>query len=156
MTALIEQLIETRARAWEAAKEINERSIADGADGTLTAEDQAAWDKANTDIDALDARVKALVDAEQRSRDLEVSLKPFGVDERKRDGDGTAEDGEAAEVRKFLAGETRSLNVSPKGSRSFAEARDLSKLSAGALFPLLGEGLHCGLGVTQFDQGEKR
>ncbi len=132
MTALIDQLIETRARAWEAAKEINERSIADGADGTLTAEDQAAWDKANSDIDALDARVKALVDAEQRSRDLEVSLKPFGVDERKRDGGGDAEDGEAAEVRKFLAGETRSLNVSPKGSRSFAEARDLSKLSAGA------------------------
>ena len=132
MTALIDQLIETRARAWEAAKEINERSIADGADGTLTAEDQAAWDKANSDIDALDTRVKALVDAEQRSRDLEASLKPFGVDERKSDGDGTVEDREAAEVRKFLAGETRSLNVSPKGSRSFAEARDLSKLSAGA------------------------
>lgn len=131
MTVLIDQLVEARARAWEAAKEINERSVADGADGTLSAEDQATWDKANTDIDALDSRVKALVDAEQRSRDLESALKPFGVESRKVDGDGD-EDGEAAEVRKFLTGETRSLAVAPKGSRSFAEARDLSKLSAGA------------------------
>lgn len=131
MTAVIDQLVEARARAWEAAKELNERSVADGADGTLSAEDQAAWDKANTDIDALDQRVKALVEAEQRSRDLESSLKPFGVEGRKNDGEGD-DDGEAAEVRKFLAGETRSLTASPKGSRSFAEARDLSKLSAGA------------------------
>jgi hypothetical protein len=42
MTAVIAQLVEARARAWEAAKELNERSVADGADGTLSAEDQAA------------------------------------------------------------------------------------------------------------------
>lgn len=123
------KLITQRARAWEAAKAINDVADAEGRD--LSAEEGAAFDKAMSDIDVLDARIKTVVDAEQRSRDIDEARARLG-------NPGTsapavdARDAEAAEVRKFLNGERRSIEVKAPNAMTQAEFRDLSKLTAGA------------------------
>ena len=118
-------LLERRQRAWDAAKTINDAAEAESRD--LSAEENSAWEKALSDVDALDARIKQVIDAEQRERDINASLKSIGhrpTEERN--------DGPDAEVRAFLKGERRSLDVRPSAPLTQREFRDLSKLTAGA------------------------
>ena len=113
----VHQLQEQRATAWEAAKEILDRAAAENRD--LSGEEQAAFDKANADIDALAQRAQAFTEAEQRAKDLEASLASMGL--------STAGAPEPAvdEFRSFVTGEIRSFVAAP-------ESRDLTKGSATA------------------------
>ena len=118
-------LVERRQRAWDAAKTINDTAEAENRD--LTAEETSAWEKALADIDGLDARIKQIVDAETRERDIANAMKSIGpkpTEQREDAGD--------AEVRAFLKGERRSLEVKPTAPLTQREFRDLSKLTAGA------------------------
>lgn len=114
---LIKRLSEKRMNAWEQAKEILEVAEAEARD--LSAEEEGAWQKANTDLDALDQRIKSIADAEKRASDTAAT---FEAIERQPQVRSTVET-ETDELRKFLKGESRSLHV---------EARDLTKGSATA------------------------
>lgn len=126
MSEVANKLRDQRASVWEAAK-----AIADGAaeeSRSLTGEEQAAWDKANADLDALDARMNQILDAEKRARETEAlftevrgavaSTNPV----EKRAVDATAE------LRAFARGERgRVMEIG-----NAAELRDLVKGTATA------------------------
>jgi HK97 family phage major capsid protein len=70
MSQKLKDLREKRAQAWEQLKAINERSK----DAAMNAEDQAAWDKGNAEIDAIGGEItaeeKRLDDAAAREKRL--------------------------------------------------------------------------------------
>lgn len=114
---LIKRLSEKRMNAWEQAKEILEVAEAEARD--LSAEEEGAWQKANTDLDALDQRIKSIADAEKRAADTAATFEAIERQPQARAAVESADD----EFRKFATGEARSFNV---------EARDLTKGSAPA------------------------
>lgn len=117
----IKRLREQRANAWEQAKDILDAAAAESRD--LTAEEDAAFAKANADIDAIDQRVKALEEAEQRSADAEAA---FAALESRTPTRPAPQAGD--ELRSFLRGETRTFVAKP----TVEELRDLTKGSATA------------------------
>jgi len=118
MSEFIKKLQEQRLNAWENAKSILDAAAAEGRD--LSGEEESAWQKANADIDAIDARVMAVRDAEQRSADAAAAF-----DEIARRTPTGEPAGPSDEFRRFVRGETRSFHAAP-------ESRDLTKGSATA------------------------
>ena len=124
---IIKGLQERRLRAWEAAKEIDLRAVEEGRD--LTAEERSAWDNANSEIDNIDERVKALVDAEQRAADAAAAFDALNA---RATMPAVSADGD--EFRRFIGGELRSMVV----QFDKQEMRDLTKgtsSSGGATVP---------------------
>jgi HK97 family phage major capsid protein len=122
---LIKRLSERRLNAWEAAKEILGNAEAEGRT-ELSGEEEQAWQRANADLDALDARIKSMVDAEQRAVDAEAafaSVAPTAAAPQREGRDI---------VRAFASGEARSLEVSAEQLGAAVESRDLTKGSATA------------------------
>lgn len=113
------KLIEARARAWEAAKSILDTAEAE--DRTADGEVEQAWQKAMQDVDTIDARLKAFVDAETRNQDIEKARRELGITAPTENRTNTTED----ELRSFLRGERRDVVVPP-------ERRDLTKGTATA------------------------
>jgi HK97 family phage major capsid protein len=64
--AIVNRLIDGKARAWEQAKAIREKAIEEARE--LTSEEQEQWDRANADIDAANARLKDIRELEARGR----------------------------------------------------------------------------------------
>jgi HK97 family phage major capsid protein len=123
MSNLIEELRARRLNAWEHAKSINEASIAESRDGSFSGEEQAAWEKANADIDQLDARIASLIDQEQRDVAAANALGAIG----QRPTAPTPVRDESTELRSWLRGE---------GGKTFEiERRDVTKGSTGAPVP---------------------
>jgi len=114
---LIKRLSERRMNAWEQAKEILEVAEAEGRD--LSGEEEAAWQKANTDLDSLDQRINSIAAAEKRAADQAAAFEAI-----ERQPQVRAEGVEKADpVRQLATGEIRSLTI---------ESRDLTKGSATA------------------------
>lgn len=115
MSTFIQQLHEKRMRAWEGAKEILDRAAAEGRD--LTAEEDAAYLRANEDINSLDERITTMVEAQRKAKEAEAAFAelirtaptgPAGEERGKERG---------AELRAWLKGETgkRAFDVRPDG-----------------------------------------
>ena len=117
--ALAQRLTEQRVNAREQAK-----AIIDAAEGRdFTAEETSTLNKIDADLDALESRVRDIIDAEQRARDLDEKLSAYRPS---TPAPGTRD--EATELRSFLRGET--------GSKTFdIERRDILKSSTGAPVP---------------------
>ena len=115
----MQRLHEARLRAWNEIRAISDAAAAEARD--FTAEDEAAWAKGNADIEAIDARLGALIDAEKRTADIEAALAKYGPVEAPAAPTPTVED----ELRALGRGELRSVVVP-------AERRDLTKGSATA------------------------
>jgi HK97 family phage major capsid protein len=116
----MQRLHEARLRAWNEIRAISDAAAAEARD--FTAEDEAAWAKGNADIEAIDSRLGALLDAEKRTADIEAALAKYGpVEAPAATPELTVED----ELRALGRGELRSVSVP-------AEARDLTKGSATA------------------------
>lgn len=117
--ALAQRLTEQRVNAREQAK-----AIIDAAEGReFTAEETSSLNKIDADLDALETRVRDIIDAEQRARELDEKLsayKPTGTP-------ATGVRDEAAELRSFLRGES--------GKTYEVERRDITKASTGAPVP---------------------
>lgn len=115
-TTFIARLQEQRANIWEGMKASLDAAAAEKRD--LSAEEQAEFDRRNADLDGLDARIKQIVEAQERTADLDASLARVGagpVDPR------AARQGEAETVRAWLRGEGgRSLTI-----QAGAEHRDM-------------------------------
>lgn len=124
MSAFIKQIQERRAGVWEQAKSLLDTAEAEKRD--LSAEEEQTYQRLNTQIDVIDERVKALVDAEQRSADADAAfdalLKRPATEDRKGDEDNS-------ELRQFVRGERRSIEIRPEGRVNF---RDLTKGTATA------------------------
>jgi HK97 family phage major capsid protein len=130
VSELIKRLQERRLNAWEQAKEIAERAAEESRD--MTAEERQSWDNANTDIDAIDARVKQLVEGEQRAKDAEEAFRAI-LDKPEDRTAPHPSDGPSADLRSFLKGDGgRSFEVRAGRPVGTEEFRTLSKLTAGA------------------------
>ncbi|MFD5425215.1 phage major capsid protein [Streptomyces sp. NPDC127084] len=127
MSEVVKSLQERRMRVWEQAKALAD-SAADE-NRTFSGEEEGTWQSLNAELDALDKRIKAVIDGEQRAKDAEDAMLKLRGEPR-----GNAPGGPQApgtdELRKFLRGEGgRTFDVRPTAPVSF---RDLSKLTAGA------------------------
>lgn len=128
---LMKSLTERRLAAWEKAK-----AVLDAAeqrdDHALTGEEEAEYQRANTDIDQIDARVKEWTEAEKRRVEAEATLAELR--ERPRTpGVPVAGDDTAVKLRSFLKGEAgKSFEVRADRVERMDEFRVLSKLTAGA------------------------
>jgi HK97 family phage major capsid protein len=110
----MQRLHEARLRAWNEIRSISDAAATEARD--FTAEDEAAWSKGNADIEAIDSRLGALLDAEKRTADIEAALAKYGPVEAPAAAAPTTED----ELRALGRGELRSVNVP-------ADRRDLTK-----------------------------
>jgi len=117
MSDYIANLSEQRAVAWEQAKALLDVATAEKRE--LSAEEAQTFDRINADIDVKDSRIKGMIDAEQRDRDIQESRTRLGVPSNLG---GTAEvDQDDVTVRRLLSGEQRAAKF---------EKRSITKSSA--------------------------
>ena len=126
MSVVVKRLRERRANVWEQAKAIADRAADENR--AFTGEEEGSWTTLNAELDALDARIKNVLDGEQRAKDTEEA---FGrLTGKEVTGKRGSDDGKPDELREFMAGKRgHSYEVMPEGPVDF---RTLSKLSAGA------------------------
>lgn len=124
MSDLIRRLQERRANVWEQAKAVLD--TAEGESRDLTAEEETTYQKLNADLDAIDARVKDMADAEQRAKDADAAFEQLLAKTPQPQQRGQEED---SELRRFARGELRSIEIRPEGTVNF---RDLVKGTATA------------------------
>ena len=122
------RLFEERRRAVEQSRAILEGAEAEVRD--LNAEESENFDRASADIDSLDRRISRLDELTKRAEvDAEYAERAAIVDATTPAPAGsTFED----ELRSFLLGERRSLDVMPTTRISAAERRTLSKATNAA------------------------
>lgn len=127
MSEVVTRLRGQRANVWEQAKELADTAANENR--AFTAEEEQSWTRLNAELDALDARTKAIIEGEQRAKDTEDAFAKLDGKPRERGGQ-PAGDTSGEELRKFLRGEGgRSFDVMPSSPE---ESRDLSKLSNAA------------------------
>nr|PZN00567.1 MAG: phage major capsid protein [Thermocrispum agreste] len=126
MNEYIRRLHEQRMRAWEAAKEILDRAVAEGRD--LTADEDAAYLKANQDIDQLDQRMRELIEAENRAKEAEETYAKILAQPAREEA---RTDDPGAELRNWLTGRSgkRAFELRPNGPVDY---RTLAKTPATA------------------------
>ncbi|WP_405695273.1 phage major capsid protein [Streptomyces coelicoflavus] len=126
MSEVVKSLQERRLRVWEQAKALADAAAEENR--TFSGEEEGNWQSLNAELDALDKRIKAVIDGEQRAKDAEDAMSKLRGEPRGKGGPDAQPNSE--ELRKFLRGEGgRTFDVVPAGPVSF---RDLSKLSSGA------------------------
>ena len=124
MSSHIKALQERRANVWEQAKALLDAAEAEGRD--LSAEEDQTYKALNADIDRIDERAKALVEAEQRNADAAAAFdkllaKP--ADERR-----APQQEQDSDLRRWARGEMRALEVPAER----VNYRDLTKGTATA------------------------
>ena len=115
----LQKLNEARQRVWAEMRALSDSIAAEGRD--FSAEEESAWQKANADLEAIDARLAVVIDLEKRNADVEAAMARFGAPEAPAAPAPTVED----ELRALGRGEVRTVVVP-------AERRDLTKGSATA------------------------
>ncbi len=123
MSSYIKAIQERRANVWEQAKELLD--TAEGEKRELTAEEEAKYQAFNADLDKIDARVKDLTEAEQRTRDAEAAFAGLLAKPQEQARKSTAD----SELRRWARGEMRGVDVAKPDGVSF---RDLTKGTATA------------------------
>jgi HK97 family phage major capsid protein len=128
MNPELKRLIEARQKAWSAMREISDRIAAenDGEGREWTAEEDAAWKRGNADLDAMDERIRSIVDLETRQAGIDSMLEQYGAPAPA--GAPAAVNPDVVALRALAAGEARSAEFLPTPH----EQRVLSGLSAGA------------------------
>ena len=106
MSNFVDVLSEERARAWEQAKSLLDAAAAEKRD--LTAEESATFDNINAEIDAKDERIKTILAAEERNRQIDESRARHGVNVERGNPITPAEKTDDDVVRQLLRGEIRS------------------------------------------------
>lgn len=119
MSDYVKNLADERAKAWEQAKAVLDVAAAENRD--LTAEEAQTFDRINSELDAKDARIKGILDAEQRARDIEESRARVGVAANLGGEVKPDVDADDATVRRLLNGEIRTARF---------EKRAITKSSA--------------------------
>lgn len=126
MSEVVKSLQARRLNVWEEAKTLADK--ASDENRNFSGEEESSWQSLNAELDALDKRIKAVIDGEQRAKDTEDAMSKLRGEPRGKGGPEAP--GGSEELRKFLRGEGgRVFDVRPAAPVSF---RDLSKLSSGA------------------------
>lgn len=127
MNDIVRRLQERRFSAVAEARKIAD--VAADENRKFTAEEESAWQAANAELDALDARIKAMLEGEQRAKDTADAIEK--IDGRPKDPIAGTQSAEQAELRAWASGEDnrRVFEVNMPAGVTY---RDLSKLSAGA------------------------
>lgn len=126
MSEVAKTLRERRQNVWEQAKALADKASEENRQ--FSGEEEKTWQSLNAELDALDSRIKAVLEGEQRAKDAEDAMSKLRGEPQKRGGGN--EGGGNEELRAFLRGEgARTYEVKPGGPVNF---RDLSKLTAGA------------------------
>lgn len=122
MSEVVERLRERRARVWEQAKQLADHVAEENRN--FSAEEQSTWDTLNAELEALDKRIKSVLDGETRAKEAEAQFaklegKPSdnrsGWADRDAKASGPASP-VAEELRSFLRGERgRYYDVAPAG-----------------------------------------
>jgi HK97 family phage major capsid protein len=84
--AIVNRIIDGKAKAWEQAKAVREKAIEEARD--LSSEEQETWDKANAEIDAANARLKDIRELEARGKvadEFRSMAEPFLKPEDRKD-----------------------------------------------------------------------
>lgn len=118
MSEYIADLSAARAKAWEEAKALLDVATAEKRE--LSAEETQTFDRINADLDVKDTRIKTIIDAEQRDRDIQESRARLGVPVN-LGGAAPEVDQDDVIVRRLLAGELRTAKF---------EKRAITKASA--------------------------
>lgn len=125
MSEFVKNLSEQRARAWEEAKTVLDHAAAESRD--LSAEEAEKFDRINGELDAADARIKSILDAEKRNADIEESRTRLGVSASIVEPENAkAEPTDDDTVRRLMTGEIRSARF---------EKRAITKSSSGGAVP---------------------
>ncbi|MEU0102398.1 phage major capsid protein [Streptomyces sp. NPDC006267] len=126
MSEVAKALRDRRMNVWEQAKALADKAADENRN--FSGEEESSWTSLNSELDALDKRIKAVVEGEQRAKDTEDAMSKLRGEPRGKGGHGG--DVGADELRKFLTGDgPRFFDVRPQGPVNF---RALSKLTAGA------------------------
>lgn len=129
MSEVVNRLRERRANVWEQAKTLADRAADENRN--FNGEEQSSWDTLNAELDALDKRIKAVIDGETRAKETEEAFSKLEGKPRVAGG-APPEDSEVAQIRGMLRGEagySRVYEVKPSGP---IDIRTLSKLTAAA------------------------
>ena len=116
---LVDRLAEERASAWEQAKALLDTAASEERD--LSAEESETFDRINADLDAKDSRIKTILEAEERSRQIAESRARLGVPVNLGGEAAPEVDHDDLQVRRLLNGEIRSARF---------EKRAITKSSA--------------------------
>jgi len=145
MSELVNRLRDRRMNVWESAKELADRAAEENR--AFSGEEQRQWDEMNSELDALDTRIKSVLEGEQRAKDTEEAYdRVHGAPREQRQvqrvgnagrgtvgGQQTADvsgPGSENELRAFLRGEMgRSYTVMPQG---YLDLRSLIKSVPGS------------------------
>lgn len=134
--SLKETLNTRRQVVWHEMKALSDRAAAEKRD--FTAAEDAQWRAMNTDLDALDVRVKELDAQEQRERDIASAFTHLGVDvPTNRSLSAVDRDLDASVRNAVLNNDRRPIEIRPTGLRSGwqpgVERRDLVTTSGSGL-----------------------
>lgn len=125
MSEVAKTLRERRANVWEQAKALADR--ASDENRAFSGEEESQWTALNAELDALDRRIKAVLDGEQRAKDAEESMSKLRGEPRSQQPGSAGPSSD--EFRAFLRGEgPRAIDIAP----TRVNFRDLTKGSATA------------------------
>jgi len=127
MSEMVKQLRDRRQNVWEQAKTLADKAADENR--AFSGEEENTWQSLNAELDALDARIKSVIEGEQRAKDIEDSFSKLSGKPK----DAGAPQGQSKtqeELRAWARGEGgRVFEVKPTGPVDF---RALSKLSGAA------------------------
>ena len=131
MSEVVKRLRERRQQVWEQAKAIADRAADE--QRNFSGEEEGSWQQLNAELDALDQRIKNVLDGEQRAKDTEDAFARLNGKPQVDGKPATDQtDGAAAQIRAMLLGEAgapRGVEVKPAGPINI---RSLTKLTAAA------------------------
>lgn len=115
MSEVVKRFRDRRHNVWDQAKKLAD--VAADENRAFNPEEQSQWDTLNAELDALDKRIKAVIDGEQRAKDTEDAFSR--LEGRKVEGAVKTDDVED-ELRAFLRGERgRAMDINPQGRTDF-------------------------------------
>lgn len=134
MSEVVKKLRERRANVWEQAKGLADKAAEENR--AFNGEEEGSWQTLNAELDALDKRIKNVLDGEQRAKDTDDAYAKLEGAPQTRGGSTSGaerpawESAQATELREFAAGKRgHSYEIMPERPVDF---RTLSKLTAAA------------------------
>ena len=132
MSEIVTRLRERRRAVWEQAKALADTAADENR--AFSGEEEETWQRLNAELDALDKRIKAVLDGETRAKETEDAFAKLESKPAER-GKGPASSTNE-ELRKFLRGEgPRSFDVRPDGPVDFRVLSGLAPGTGGDLVP---------------------
>lgn len=137
MSEIAKRLRDRRLGVWNQARELSDKAAEENR--AFSSEEQGTWDAFNSELDALDKRIGAVLEQEKRAKEADAAFdalmgKPKTGPDGQRDSGGQSGRGDA-ELRAFLRGEhgaPRTYDVMPTPETVPTSQRDLSKLTNAA------------------------